>query len=193
MLKRKIFSLVLLIPLLLAACTSTSDASVEKCIVGTWQLSGNEPFARALLPPGSFDQETLSFVDAGGVVGYSFDEQGKVFIDVIAWMSQLSVQAEDQSYPLDMNLIGEASGTYSLIGDQLSVTAVDHSNLAFEAYLDGMAMMRSLQVDEFAPLFNAEYSLARIECNETTLRMNIIDQPGISQPIEFTRVTEKQE
>ncbi|HSQ27749.1 MAG TPA: hypothetical protein VLM80_11555 [Anaerolineales bacterium] len=191
--KRKFLSLVLLIVLLLTSCTSKSEVSVEKCIVGTWQLAGNEAFARALLPPGSFDQETLSFVDAGGVVGYSFDEQGKVFVDVIAWMSQLSVQVDEQSYPLDINMIGEASGSYSLAGDQLSVTAVDHSNLAFEAFLDGMAMMRSLKVDEFAPLFNAAYSLAQIECNETTLRLSIIDQPGISQPIEFTRVTEKQE
>lgn len=193
MLKRSFFTMFILFGLLLTSCVSQEEAHNQECIVGTWQLSGNEPFARALLPPGSFEQDAIEFIDAGGVIGYSFDQQGKVYVDVIAWMTQLSVQEGDQNYPLDMNMIGQASGSYHLDGDQLSVTAVDQSNLAFEAFLDGMSMMRSLQVEEFAPLFSSAYPVAQIKCSETTLSLTILDQPGLTEPIEFQRVSQEPE
>ncbi len=190
---RKIVSFIALCIaiILMSSCNLRSQPAIQKCLVGTWQLSESEAFARAVLPPGSVEQDWLEFVDAGGVVGYSFDSQGKVFVDVIAWMSQMSVQVEDQTLPLDMNMIGDASGTYQLDGDKLKVKEVGQSNLAFEAFLDGMLMMRSLQVEEFAPLFSKAYSVAQVECNETTLRLNFSDQPE-KKPIVFTRVTVKQ-
>lgn len=191
--KRCLFIVLVLLVLLLTSCGISKQAQNQACLVGTWQLSSNEPFARALLPAGSFDQGSLQFIDAGGVVGYSFDQQGKVFIDVIAWMSQMSVVEGGQNYPLDMNMIGDASGSYRLDGDQLSVTSIDQSNLAFEAFLDGMSMMRTLNVDEFAPLFNKAYPVAQIECSETTLSLRILDQPGLTEPIEFQRVSQAQE
>lgn len=191
--KRSLFIVLVLLVLLLTACGASKQAQNQACLVGTWQLSSNEPFARALLPPGSLNQDALQFVDAGGVVGYSFDQQGKVFVDVIAWMSQMSLQEGDQNYPLDMNMIGDASGSYQLDGDQLSVTSIDQSNLAFEAFLDGMSMMRSLDVAEFAPLFNKAYPVVQMECSETTLSLKILDQPGLNEPIEFQRVSQEQE
>lgn len=192
--RTKIFFVILLIAVLsLNSCNLWNETANQKCIVGTWQLTGNETFARALLPIGAFEQDAISFIDAGGVVGYSFDEQGKVFVDVIAWMSQLSVVVEGQSYPIDLNMIGDVSGSYSLVGDRLSVTSVDHSSLAFEAYLDGMSMMRSLKVDEFAPLFSDAYPVAQIECSETTLRLKFSDESDLTNPIEFMRVSQNQE
>jgi hypothetical protein len=192
--RTRIFFVTLLIAvLLLYSCNLWNETPSQKCIVGTWQLTGNETFARALLPIGAFEQDAISFIDAGGVVGYSFDEQGKIFVDVIAWMSQLSVVVEGQSYPIDLNMIGDVSGSYSLDGDQLSVTSVDHSSLAFEAYLDGVAMMRSMKVNEFAPLFSDAYPVAQIECSETTLRLKLSEDSDLPNPIEFIRVNQGQE
>lgn len=190
---RSIVAVFVLFVFLLTSCNSNPEANNQECIVGTWQMAGNEPFARAVLPPGSFEQESIKFIDAGGVVAYSFDQQGKVFVDVVAWMSQLSVQVEDQSYPIDLNMIGDASGSYRLDGDHLSVTAIDHSNLAFEAFFDGVSMMRTLKVNEFAPMFLSAYPVAQIECSETTLSLTILDQPGLKEPIKFRRVSQEQE
>jgi hypothetical protein len=190
MLKLKLSSVLLIVALLLSACAQKSEAEVQKCIVGTWQLSGNEAFGRAVLPPGSFDQDGMSFVDAGGVVGYSFDEKGKVYVDVLAWMSQFLVEMDQQKLPLDLQIMGEAVGSYSLDGDRIRVTALDHSDLAFEAFLDGDSMMKTLVANEFAPLFVTAYPVAQFECSETTLSLTILEQPGLTAPIEFERVSQ---
>jgi hypothetical protein len=197
MTKKILFTLTVLLialnVLLLSACTSKGEAENQACIVGTWQLSGNEAFSKALLPADAFEQESVTFVDAGGVIAYSFDNQGKIFVDSPAWMSQLSVLVEQKNYPLDLQMMGDASGAYRLEGDRVSVTAVDYSNLAFEAYLDGEPMLQSLSADDFAPLFMSNYSTAHLECTQSTLRLTILDKPGFNEMIEFQRVNLEQE
>ena len=100
------------------------------------------------------------------------------------------VEMDQQKLPLDLQMMGEAVGSYSLDGDRIRVTALDHSDLAFEAFLDGDSMMKTLVANEFAPLFVTAYPVAQFECSETTLSLTILEQPGLTAPIEFERVSQ---
>lgn len=192
--KRWIFVIFLLaIVLTMSACGSQQEKAEQACVVGTWQLIDMEAYARALLPPDAFEQDKLKFNGGAGLLGYTFKENGDVGIQALNWMGQFSVAVDNALYRLDLQIEGIASGTYHLENDMLSVDSVKSTDLSYLAVFDEETMVDTFQANEFAPLFVPEYNQARFECTETTLKLFLINQPGINQPMVFQRVVQQQE
>lgn len=184
--------IVLIISSLMTSCSQPGKIETEKCIVGEWLLISDEAYARALLPPGSFEQDTLKYNSGGGLVLYTFDDKDQLTIQVSGWLAQFSVMVENILYQLDFQMMGEAIGEYSLDENLVQVDSQKSSQLNLVASFDGETMLATDQAREFAPLFLSGYNKAQFECTDSTLSLNLLDQPGINQPIIFQRVIREQ-
>ncbi|MEW5869299.1 MAG: hypothetical protein AB1894_08495 [Chloroflexota bacterium] len=196
MLRKGLFGAVLALALLLSACnglaSTPTPTPVPACIVGLWEVASPEAFARQLLPPGSFDMDTLHFKGAAGAVGYAFSADGVLTVQALNWMGQFDVRDREILYALNLSMVGFASGAYTLEGDTLRVNEVkDSSGISFQAMMDQETMMDSINVQDFAPLFVAPFTVGRITCSETELRLEILNLPTAQEPLVFVRVKPK--
>ncbi len=192
---KKFVLVVLLFLSVLAAtaCGSQADKAARACMVGTWQLTDMETFARAVLPPGAFEQKSLKFNGGAGLLGYTFTEDGQITVEAFQWMAQFSVAEGTSLYRLDLQINGVANGKFSLEDDIVRVDSVQSSHLTYLAVFDDETMVDTFQANEFVPLFVPDYNQARFECSDSTLSLFLLNQPGIEQPVLFQRVVKQQE
>jgi hypothetical protein len=189
---RKWMTFVLVMMVFLVGCDGTSKKETEKhCLVGTWMLTTEEAFARAVLPPGSFDPKTLNFEESQGIVSYVFDGS-LVSVQVIQWAARFGVRLDTGLMALDLQISGAGGAEYSLEGDILKIGRIktEKSAIGYTAMLDGEEMVNTMKVEDFAPLFVTPYTSARYVCSEDTLNLEILNLPG-AQPITFVRVKPK--
>lgn len=192
--KKLLFVLIISVLLLsLAGCSSKEKDETQQCLIGTWQLIDNEAYARAILPPGAFDLESLRFNGGAGLLGYTFAEDGQATIQAYQWMAQFSVPVDSSLYELNLQMNGFAQGKYSVEGDILRMDSTQTSELSYQAVFDDEGMLDTFQADEFAPLFVPDYNQARFECSDTQLSLTMVNQPGFDQPLIFKKVEKEQE
>jgi hypothetical protein len=191
----KIWRLIFITSILaLSACNGAPTPTKEApCLVGAWQLVGEETFARAIVPPGAFDPEALLYRDMTGAVGYGFTADGKVLVQLSEVTGQFDVRGEQSLAALELLSDGLASGTYTLEGDLLKITPSEKNAITLVANLDGETMMDTLKAQDFVPLFVAPFTTAKMTCSGDSLSLEILNLPTVSEPLTFVRVIKEEE
>ena len=186
----KVWRLVFVAALIfLPACNSKATPTKEPpCLVGTWLLAEDEQFARAVLPPGAFDPDSLRYRGSAGIISYGFSQDGKGLVQAIKWTGRFDVRAEQSLMALDLFIDGAASANYSLEGDTLKLTSEFQNKINFVATLDKESMMDTLNPQDFVPLFVEPFTSAKVVCSKDSLSLEILNLPTAQKPFTFVRV-----
>jgi hypothetical protein len=165
-------------------------ATSSLCLVGIWSIRHPETFYRYTLPPGSLDQNNLTFKDSGGGIGYRFDENGVLTIEAVDFTGKFDAKDGADILPLLIKINGVASGSYKLGDGTVSLDRVLSSEIYYTARYAEETMMATNKVSDFSPLFLPAYPTAKFECNAEKLTLQIENFPGYQEKIEFERITQ---
>jgi len=171
-----------------ATAESSSSPSPSNCIEGIWELVSKEEFARALIPVGTFDSTQFVSLKTIGGVAYRFDKAGVVTVEAAAFQSDIDVNEEASIVKLVIRMEGFASGRYRTDDDNIIISEMLDSDMAFSAAYDGEEMMADVKADGFLPLFVDPFMSAQFKCSETNLAFTFANHPNILQPLEFKRL-----
>jgi hypothetical protein len=166
----------------------TATSSI--CLVGIWSIRHPESFYRYTLPPGSLDQNNLTFKDSGGGIGYRFDDKGVLTIEAVDFTGKFDVKDGVDILPLLIKINGVASGSYKLGDGTVSLDRVLSSEIFYSASYAEETMMATNKVSDFSPLFLPAYPSAKFECTTDKLTLQIENFPGYQEKIEFERITQ---
>jgi hypothetical protein len=182
---------ILLLALLASACAggeAPAPKIADNCLLGTWQVTSDETFGRALIPPGAIDPKTLKYKEKDGTVTYTFKDDGTLAFQALPWKSRMDVAEGITLYELILLVEGSAAGDYSLEGETIRTGSLTQNEARFLATLDGEVMMDSDKAQEFLPLFVPPYTYARYTCSGDDLTLEITNLPGVYEPIVLERV-----
>lgn len=192
MLKKGVLVAILVLAFVLNACDGNGGPSeaqaVKPCLEGTWQIVNVETFLRATLPQGAFEPETLKYRGETGSLGYTFNNNGKLVVDALQLVGRFDVRAGIDVYEMKVTIAGFGNGDYTVDGNLINSGKIGEGEINYTAVMGGEEMMNTNNLDEFAPLFVPPYISGRFECSEDTLKLEILNMPGISDPLEFKRV-----
>ena len=164
---------------LLSACDGTQTTDIDSCIIGIWEIDDAAMYSLAVLPPGSFSPQDVSYVRGDPELAYKFDPDGKVSVMAVDWKSYNDVDTIYGMMALDMTINGLAEGRFSVDKDIVTVYLVTASAMEHRANLAGEEMFNSQDVKEFLPLFVPPYNTARFQCVGEQLVIDISNRPGI--------------
>ena len=180
--------LALVLPLLLSACNS--DAGVQECLVGIWQINDPDAFARAVLPEGSFEPGQLNFRRGNDEVAYQFYENGAISVLAVEWQSAYDFDLDQERIMMGMLINGYVIGEYQIVdGRRVMVTRVSPSQQAiqYQAIVGGELLADSDQAVEFLPLFVHPSNIADVTCSGDQLSLTLLNRHDLESPITFTR------
>lgn len=186
MVRMRWLSVLLLLSLSLSACSSTNIK--DECLVGRWMVTSDELLARAMLPPGAFNQDDLVFKGVGGAVGYDFSQSGVLTLQTVSWQALFDVKVEQTMMQLLLTSNGTATAKVDVAGDQITVGEVTQDLSGFTASLDGQEMMNTVKVGEFAPLFIKNAKTGQYKCEGDNLNITYTDPAGVTYTLVFLRV-----
>ncbi len=179
---------------LLPACNFIKDLSggnkikAGECPTGLWWLKGGEAFARATIPVGAMDQNTLSFRGGAGAIYYDFQENGILTVLASPLLARFDSKLDETVAELEITMNGVASAEYNVKGKSVQVGDVIRNEIGYRATLDGEEMMSSSVASDFLPLFVSPYNAAEFICMDGSLFLTIADLPGNIPSIEFVRI-----
>jgi hypothetical protein len=175
---------------MLVACTTKTPAPPvikDQCLLGTWNVKDREAYARATLPPGSFDQRALTFQKSQGALGLLFKDNGKLYMQALGWTASFEVATDQGILPLVLTMNGSIAAPISLQGNTITVGAIETSEIQFVAKMDKDEMMNTRIAGNFAPFFKQPYNSLQYTCAGDILNLSILNQPGVDTPIAFKR------
>ncbi len=183
---------VLACSLLLSACigVSTATQAVQPCHIGAWELTteSGAAFFNATIPQGSLEPGSYKYLGGGGSVIYAFRENGALLIQASPIQVRYSVHSGADLYDLMIQMQGTVKASYKLAGDLIETGAVENSDILYVAKMGADEMMNTQKPEDFVPLLVKPYTKGRITCTPDKLTLEILNQPGVSSPIEFTRI-----
>lgn len=145
-------------------------------------------FLRASIPTGSFDPDTLKFIDSIGGVAYRFDQRGVLTVEAVQFIGKFDVREGIDLESLEIKMSGFASSKYEINGDQVITGELISSDMDFSALFGQDEMMADVKADSFLPLFVAPYNLAKYVCSEQSLSLEFVNFPNIDAPLVFKRL-----
>ena len=185
MIKMRWLSVLLLLGLLLSACSSAKIK--DECLVGRWMVTSDDVLAKAMLPPESFNLDDMRFTGVEGAAGYYFSQEGILTFQAVQWVAHFDVMVEHILMPLVVAVEGTATAKVSVDGDRITVGEVTQDLTSFTANLDGEEMMTVAGVTNFAPLFMPGAQTGQYKCEGDKLNITFTDQAGITYRLDFLR------
>ncbi|MCC6955310.1 MAG: hypothetical protein IT316_00865 [Anaerolineales bacterium] len=166
----------------------TPAATEAPCLIGIWQIQHPETFLRASIPAGSFDPDTLKFINSIGGIAYRFDQRGVLTVEAVQFIGKFDVKIGINLEALEIKMSGFASSKYEIDGGQVKTVELLSSDMDFSALYGQDEMMADMKARDFLPLFVVPYNLANYTCSEQSLSLEFINFPNIDKPLEFKRL-----
>lgn len=186
--KRLLFILLMIFPVLLSACNT--GPKVEECLIGVWEINDPDAFGRAVLPEGAFPSGALNFRRGSNEIAYKFDDTGAISVLAVEWQNTYDFDVDQDNVMMGMYINGYVVGKYEVVDDnRVMVTYVSapQQNIEYQAVVEGEFLADTTEAVEFLPLFVNPSNIADVICSKDTLSLTLLNRSDLESPITFTR------
>ena len=170
--------------------TTDPHVAATDCLLGIWEFTDLGRYIMAAIPPELAAEYTLQYSGSDGKAYFTLSPDGN--FDLNAEQLKLLFKAKISIFPvtLTVSINGNASGRFTVEGNQLTVTSMDTSRLSASAKAAGQDVLDSSQIIAAIPLINPPNNMAEYTCSEKQLMLELPTDPANIPGLSFQRIQE---
>jgi hypothetical protein len=160
----------------------------KTCLFNTWEITGISDYVLSAIPSDLVDQYDLEYTGTSGGAFFTLSSDGNFTMRAEQLEILFNARVSILTVPVTARVDGEATGTFIMGGDTLTILDMDTSGLTASAKALGQDLLDPAMIINAIPLIRAPYNSAEYSCAGDTLQLKISAYPESIPPLVFHKV-----